>query len=86
MCMKPIRHVDVLVKRVLDVSGFNGISYRRMWSRGQDAGESPEWLATHSFLGDGEVYGGMLRSDSLREIHLKTCLARIVMYSQRHVC
>ena len=30
--------------------------------------------------------GGMVMIDSLREIHIKICPARIVMYSQRHQC
>jgi len=30
--------------------------------------------------------GGMVMIDSLREIHIKICSARIVMYSQRHIC
>jgi hypothetical protein len=32
------------------------------------------------------VSGGTLMNDSLREIHIKICSARTVMYSQRHVC
>ena len=40
----------------------------------------------HSLLEDVEVYGGMLMNDSLREIHIKICPARIVMYSQGHIC
>ena len=43
-------------------------------------------FAAHAFLEDVEVSGGTLMNDSLREIHIKICSARIVMYSQRHVC
>ena len=43
-------------------------------------------LATHSVLGDAKLCGDMVMSDNLREIYIKICPARIVMYSQRHVC
>ena len=43
-------------------------------------------FAAHSLLEDVEVCGGMLMNDNLHEIHIKICPARIVMYSQRHVC
>jgi hypothetical protein len=42
-------------------------------------------LETHSFVGMLKL-GGRVMINSLREIHIKICSARIVMYSQRHVC
>ncbi len=47
---------------------------------------SQNGLVTHSFFGDVDVCGGMGMSDRLRKIHIKSCLAWRVMYSQRHVC
>lgn len=42
---------------------------------------------TASHVGECRVEGRTMgMSDSLREIHIKSCLVRIVMYSQRHVC
>ena len=41
-------------------------------------------LARHSW--GAQACGDMVMSNRLRKIHIKTCLARIVMYSQRHVC
>jgi hypothetical protein len=40
---------------------------------------------THSFFETLKL-GGMVMINGLREIHIKICSARIVMYSQRHVC
>lgn len=47
---------------------------------------SQNGLATHSLFGTLKIAGGMVMIDSLREIHIKICSARIVMYGQRHVC
>ena len=47
---------------------------------------SRKGLFTHSFFGTLKFAGGMAVIDSLREIHIKVCSARTVMYSQRHVC
>ena len=43
-------------------------------------------IAAHTFLEDAHVTKGMPMNDSLCKIHIKICPARIVMYSQRHVC
>jgi hypothetical protein len=40
----------------------------------------------HSLFSGREVYEGMVMRKSMCEIHKKICPARIVMYSQRHVC
>jgi len=47
--------------------------------------DSQNGLATHSFLSTLKLRG-MVMNDGLREIHINSCLARIVMYSQGHIC
>ena len=55
-------------------------------SRGQGAENSQNGLDMHSIYLDVKVCGGgMVMTQSLREIHIKICPAWIVMYSQRHV-
>ena len=47
---------------------------------------SQNGLDSHSLFGTLKPAGGTVMIDSLREIHIKICPARIVMYSQRHQC
>jgi hypothetical protein len=35
---------------------------------------------------NAEVCGDMVIIDRLREIHIKICPARVVMYSRGHIC
>jgi hypothetical protein len=41
---------------------------------------------TEAFVGDVDGFRGVLMLCGLRENYIKTCSARIVMYSQGHVC
>ena len=43
-------------------------------------------LAMYSLFEANGVCWSMVMMESLREIHIKICLARVVMYSQRHIC
>ena len=62
------------------------LTLRECGVEGQMHLNSQNGLVTHSFFGDVDVCGGMGMSDRLRKIHIKSCLAWRVMYSQRHVC
>jgi len=70
-------------------SGLNSFSYikgiREYGMERRAQVNSLHGLARHSFCG-AQACGDMVMSNRLRKIHIKTCLARIVMYSQRHVC
>ena len=87
MGMNPIHSVDAPFRRVSgEIQDQTASHNGKMQSGGQDARVWPEWLRWKCFLPDVEAGGGMVMIDSLREIHIKICSARIVMYSQRHIC
>jgi hypothetical protein len=48
--------------------------------------DSQSGINAHSVIWNADVCGGMVTMDRLREIHIKICTARIVMYSRGHIC
>ena len=87
MCMKPIRSVDALFRCVSDVVQVQTAPHiGECGAEGRTQVNSQNGLDTHSFFWTLKLGGGMVMIDSLREIYIKICSARIVMYSQRHVC
>lgn len=87
MCMRLIRSVDAVLRGVSGViQAVTASHVGECGVEGRTQVNSQNGLAAHSFFRILEVCGGMGMSDSLCEIHIKSCLVRIVMYSQRHVC
>ena len=87
MCMNPIHSVNALFRRESgEIQDQTASHNGKMQSGGQDAVYGQNGFDKNSFFRMLNPVGGMVRIDSLREIHIKICSARIVMYSQRNVC
>ena len=87
--MKPIRSVDAPFRHVSDLiqvqTAPHHIDIGECGEEGRAQVNSQNGLDTHSFFETLKL-GGMVMINGLRKIHIKICSARIVMYSQRHVC
>ena len=85
--MKPVRSVDAQVRRLSDVIQVQTAPHiGECGEEGRTQVNSQNGLDSHSLFGTLKPAGGTVMIDSLREIHIKICPARIVMYSQRHQC
>lgn len=85
--MKPIRSLDALFRCVSDVVQVQTAPHiGECGVEGRTQVNSQNGLDTHSFFWTLKLGECMVMIDSLREIYIKICSARIVMYSQRHVC
>ena len=74
MCMKPIHNLHASFRRLVDVV------------QAQMAIHNQNSLDTNSLFGRLEPKRGTAMVSNLREIHIKICSARIVMYIQGHQC
>ena len=87
MCMKPIYSKDAPFRRLLDVIQAQTVSLLGKCSvEGRTQVYSQNYLDRNSFFSTLRPAGSTVMIDSLREIHIKICPARIVMYSQRRAC
>jgi hypothetical protein len=85
--MNPIPNTDAWFRPVSDVIKLHTAPYTRSveWRiRTQVNGRNN--LDTYSFFENVEDRGGVVMIKNLCKIYIKICLARIVVYSQRHVC
>jgi hypothetical protein len=88
--MKPICSVDAPFRHVSDLiqvqtAPLHIIDIGECGEEGRAQVNSQNGLDTHILSLNVEL-GGRVMINGLREIHIKICSARIVMYSQRHVC
>ena len=85
MCMKAIRSVDAPFRHVSDLIQAQTAPHHiyKCGVEGRAQVNSQNGFDTHSVFETLKL-GVMI--NGLREIHIKICSVRIVMYSQRHVC
>ena len=85
--MNPIHSVDAPFRRVSgEIQGQTPSHNGEMQGEGRPHVYGQSGFDRNYFFRMLKPVGGMVMIDSLREIHIKICSARIVMYSQRHVC
>jgi hypothetical protein len=85
--MKPIYSIDAPFRGILDVIQAQTVPLLgKCRVEGRTQVYSQNGLDRNYFFSTLRPAGGTVMIDSLREIHIKICPARIVMYSQRRVC